>query len=772
MKKKKTENEVSIKKTGKMPQHIQAALEQHQIDIDKITAFEYGDMTRDGQYADCWILFDEAYIYIMTGFDKVIKKLGSKRLETVYEFSGLERIPHEKIKKLEIERFLSTARLISKTENEDDAPEELMLFSLGTANKMEKFVRHFNMIKEGKPFEEKDDAYEIYCPKCGQRYPNPDRKVCPKCMDKASIFMRLLGFFRFYYKKLIVYFLMMLVSTAFTIVSPYIGTKLLYDNVLTEGVDVNLYGEVGLVIAVIIAARILSLIIGMGQNYVIAGVVPWVVYDLKVRIFTAMQRLSVGFYTSKQTGALMTRVNRDANNIYNFFVDGVPFLIVNIFTFAGVLAIMFWMNWQLALIVIVMIPVLLVLYRTIWRAFRKFHRTRWITEANMSSYISDSMAGQRVIKAFAKENEEIDRFDGYSTRTANADMRLANAEQTVFPLLGMITIVTNLVVLGVGGAMIVTGYQGMTFGKLMTFTSYMNMLYSPLDFLSGVSNWWARCVDSAQRIFEVMDATSDVQEAEKPVRMPEMRGDIEMKNVSFEYEPGRPVIKDLSFSVKAGHMVGIVGKTGAGKSTIVNLMARLYDVQSGSITIDGVNVKDIAVADMRRNIGIVSQEIYLFIGTIADNIRYAKPDATMEEVINAAKTASAHEFIMRLPDGYETRVGAGGQDLSGGEKQRLSIARTVIQNPKILILDEATASMDTETERNIQESLSKLQEGRTTLAIAHRLSTLRDADVLAVIDSGKMVEYGTHDELIRKKGDYYKLYMLQFDAIKHIGTAE
>ena len=269
-----------------------------------------------------------------------------------------------------------------------------------------------------------------------------------------------------------------------------------------------------------------------------------------------------------------------------------------------------------------------------------------------------------------------------------------------------------------------------------------------------------------------MDATSDVQEAENPVRMPEMKGDIEMKSVSFEYEPGRPIIKDLSFSVKAGHMVGIVGKTGAGKSTIVNLMARLYDVQSGSITIDGVNVKDIATEDMRRNIGIVSQEIYLFIGTIADNIRYAKPGATMEEVINAAKTASAHEFIMRLPDGYETRIGAGGQDLSGGEKQRLSIARTVIQNPKILILDEATASMDTETERNIQEALSKLQEGRTTLAIAHRLSTLRDADVLAVIDGGKMIEYGTHDELIRKKGEYYKLYMLQFEAVKHIGTAE
>jgi ATP-binding cassette subfamily B protein len=219
-------------------------------------------------------------------------------------------------------------------------------------------------------------------------------------------------------------------------------------------------------------------------------------------------------------------------------------------------------------------------------------------------------------------------------------------------------------------------------------------------------------------------------------------------------------------------MVGIVGKTGAGKSTIVNLMARLYDVVDGSISIDGVNVKDIATKDMRKNIGIVSQEIYLFIGTIADNIRYANPGASMDEVISAAKTASAHDFIMRLPDGYETRIGAGGQDLSGGEKQRLSIARTIIQNPKILILDEATAAMDTETERNIQQALFNLQKGRTTVAIAHRLSTLRDADVLAVISNGDMVEYGTHDELIKKQGEYYKLYMLQFDAVKHIGIAE
>ncbi|MBO4391821.1 MAG: ATP-binding cassette domain-containing protein [Clostridia bacterium] len=758
---------------SKIPAHISEAIKARGIAIDDIVSYGYTDMDKDGNFADCWVFFDKENIYYLTGYDKIEKIRGRKKLKTVFDFVSFDIIPHEDIKSLEIERYVSTARLIAVKKEEGAPVEELMKFSLGIANKLDAFIRHFNDFKEGKPVEYSKKAdEELFCPKCGTRYPDPEHKVCPKCMDKGSIFKRLLGFFKFYRKKLVVYFAMLVVSTAFSVLSPYVGTKLLYDNVLTPGVDANLFGEVGLVLLVIIAARILSLLINIGQNYIVAGIIPWVVYDLKVRIFSAMQKLSVSFYTSKQTGSLMTRVNRDSNNIYWFFVDGAPSVVVNGLMFIGILIIMFYMNWQLSLIVLVMIPLLLFLYRLIQRAFRKLHHARCINEANMSSYIRDSMSGQRIIKAFAKEKEEGERFSGYSGRSATADKRVSNAESTIFPLLGIVMMLTNLVVLFVGGTMIISHTNGMTLGKLMTFTAYMNMLYSPLDFLAWVSNWWARCVDSAQRIFEVMDAVPDVSEPENPVRIPEMKGDIEMKNVRFEYEPGHPIIKNLSLSVKAGHMVGIVGKTGAGKSTIVNLMARLYDVGDGEITIDGVNVKDIASIDMRKNIGIVSQEIYLFIGTIADNIRYANPGASMEEVIQAAKTASAHDFIMRLPDGYETRIGAGGQDLSGGEKQRISIARTIIQNPKILILDEATAAMDTETERNIQQALFNLQQGRTTVAIAHRLSTLRDADVLAVIDNGDMVEYGTHDELIKKQGEYYKLYMLQFDAIKHIGIGE
>jgi ATP-binding cassette subfamily B protein len=271
-------------------------------------------------------------------------------------------------------------------------------------------------------------------------------------------------------------------------------------------------------------------------------------------------------------------------------------------------------------------------------------------------------------------------------------------------------------------------------------------------------------------MFEITDALPSVKEADDPVRMEKMRGDIELKNVTFEYEAGHPIIKDISLKVESGKMYGIVGKTGAGKSTIINLMARLYDVTGGEILIDGVNVRDIAFEDLRRCIGIVSQETYLFMGSIADNIRYSDPNVPMEEVISAAKAANAHDFIMKLPDGYDTKVGEGGVSLSGGEKQRISIARAIIQRPDILILDEATASMDTRTERRIQAAIDNLKAGRTIISTAHRLSTLRDADMLCVIENGELKEKGTHDELIAKKGKYFELYKMQFEALGFINN--
>ena len=339
-------------------------------------------------------------------------------------------------------------------------------------------------------------------------------------------------------------------------------------------------------------------------------------------------------------------------------------------------------------------------------------------------------------------------------------------------MLEILVLLLSALVLGMGGVMVVKGTDGMTAGKLLSFVVYLEMLRAPFGNLAMMSNGWARCSDAAQRIFEISDAIPEITEKENAVGFENIRGEIDINELEFEYEPARPIIQKLSLHVSAGDMLGIVGRTGAGKTTIANLIARLYDAKEGSVKIDGIDVKDLKIRELRRNIGLVSQDIYLFYGSITENIRYARPDASMDEVIAAAKAACAHDFIMKLPDAYETRVGAGGQSLSGGERQRISIARTIIQNPKILILDEATAAMDTETERNIQNSLGLLSKGRTTIAIAHRLSTLRDSDYLAVIDGGKIAEYGTFKELLDLKGEFYRQYTIQAEALKTIGIAE
>jgi len=373
--------------------------------------------------------------------------------------------------------------------------------------------------------------------------------------------------------------------------------------------------------------------------------------------------------------------------------------------------------------------------------------------------VNDTLKGVRVVKAFGKESLEVKRFSGRNTDLLRVDIGLGKLQSTMFPFLGYIMTIGSFIVWGFGGWDVASGK--IPFGVLITFINYIGLLCGPLESMTRIIDWWSGCMSSAQRIFEVIDAVPDVTDIPNPVRMPNIKGDISFRSVSFSYEPNKPVLHDINIEIEAGKMLGIVGHSGAGKTTIANLINRLYDVDSGEITIDGVNVRNIALKDLRANIGVVSQETYLFMGTIAEDIAYAKPGATMEEIITAAKAAHAHDFIMKLPDGYDTVIGKGGRDLSGGERQRIAIARAILHNPRILILDEATASLDTESEQLIQEALARLVRDRTTFAIAHRLSTLRNANRLMVIDKGKQVEMGTHDELLRKKGIYYNLVMAQ-----------
>ncbi|MBQ7637529.1 MAG: ABC transporter ATP-binding protein [Clostridia bacterium] len=731
-----------------------------------------GDMDKEMCFCDTWLWFGPKGLYIAEG-SVIIKqtKNRKKRLEPEIVITDARFFDPDEADNLLCDRFVSTGRLYIR---KGDRIVYSLGFSIGMIEGFDDLAKAFNSFKGTGTAElpKEKEKKEGRCKKCGEPCP-PDKDFCKKHDKSSKTAIRLFSFFGGYIPQIIVILLVMLSGSAISVFMPQLSTRKLFDDVLSTGSGFSpeeMLKALGALTLSIFGIKLLNTVMTSFRQYIQGSLMPKVIYDIKVKIFKAMQRLSVGFYSSKQTGSLMERVMRDANNIYWFFVDGIPGIIIELATVIGVMIIIFIMSPKLSLLVLFVTPVIFILLYIGEKLFRNMHHSAWIHNSKVSSIVSDNVNGQREIKAFAKEDDEYERFSKVSKGYKDAELKLALTEATVFPLAEAAVIILTGVVLGMGGTMVAKGQ--MTTGTLLSYIVYLEMLREPFDFLSWVSNWWSRCADSAQRVFEIVDSTAEITEKEDSVELRDFKGSIEITGLDFEYEPARPIIKDFNLRVETGQMLGIVGKTGAGKSTIANLIARLYDPKKGSIKLDGVDLRDISFKSLRSNIGIVSQDIYIFMGSVADNIRYAKPDASMDEVIAAAKAASAHDFIMKLPDAYETYIGSGGQKLSGGEKQRISIARTIMQNPKILILDEATAAMDTETERNIQNSLSRLKTGRTTIAIAHRLSTLRDADQLAVINEGTLVEYGAFTELIKQKGEFYKQFKLQSDALKAAGILD
>lgn len=468
----------------------------------------------------------------------------------------------------------------------------------------------------------------------------------------------------------------------------------------------------------------------------------------------------------------MTQINSDSQTLYRFFCDGFPYLILNVVQLAAIMIVMLMQNTVLAIYAFITIPVFFIAFKVMFGIFKKYHAKVFSKRRSFNSLVSDVLNGMRVVKTFSREDVEMDRFNDRSEGIAEAmnDVQVFGAK--TFPFLNYLLRIGSYVVWAVGGWQVMNATGDLSYGRLMAFIGYFALMYGPIEQLADVSNWWGETLNSIQRLFEILDAKPDVRESQNPVIPKEARGEVEFRNVSFSYVENRKVIDDVSFRIPAEETLGIVGQTGAGKSTLANLLTRLYDVKQGAIFIDGVNIKDLPFDYLRRNIAIVSQETYLFSGSILDNIRYACPEATREQVIAAAKAASAHDFIIKYPDGYDTEIGFGKKELSGGEKQRVSIARALLGNPKILILDEATAAMDTQTERNIQSALDKLTKNRTTVIIAHRLSTLRNADRLIALENGTVAESGTAQELLKQKGVYWKLYKLQAEALKTVGIGD
>ena len=489
--------------------------------------------------------------------------------------------------------------------------------------------------------------------------------------------------------------------------------------------------------------------------------------DLRARTFYRINELSMSFINSRQSGELMNRVVEDAARVREFMEQAFSQMFSQIFIMAGALIAMFVMNWRMALLGLAFAPVGLALIRLSRRYERRLWRKRWRTEDKVSDRLQAVISGIRVVKSFGQEQRESARFHGYTDELMRITRRNEIFWATLYAGVTFFLTSGTLLVIYFGGGNVLKNQ--MTPGELVQFLAYTNMLYGPLQFVSRLPRMLMRLTTALERIYDILDEDAPLVDPKDAVDR-ELEGQVTFDNVTFGSRTYEPVLENISLTVKPGEMIGLVGASGAGKSTIINLLMRLYEVDDGEIRVDGIPLPKLSQNCLHRQIGVVLQETFLFSGTVFDNIRFARPDAPVREVIQAAKMANAHEFITKLPDGYDTYVGERGYTLSGGERQRVAIARAILHNPRLLILDEATSALDTETEYQIQEALSRLTHGRTTFAIAHRLSTLREADRIVVIDKHRIAEVGTHNELMRRKGIYYGLVMAQLEMHKVRGA--
>ena len=774
------EKKEQVTKQLSLPEQLYRLLEKYQIKKDDILYKAEPDLDEQLRFVHNYLILTNnvlafiCYPYEENGTFRFGGYAGNEMASNVEKQEPVIRVFElQKIETLEIIRDISGGTLLGVV---DGVQTRLCQFSNSRMNEMERLKRNFGKVKKEETLKEEDivgkKRHEC-CPKCGTLYPDQERKICPKCMDKKSLFMRMMKYFLKYKLQLGIMFVCYLLTGALNLVWPYLSGTFLYDKVLARDPQIVAWAEsfggrftmiLGFAVFAMVVTKILIQAIGMLHGAMTARIVPEVVAEMKEEIFNSMGKLSISFYNSRQTGALMTRVLDDAGQVTGFFVDGLPYLFTNVFTIIATAVVMFSINPLLAFAALFLLPFLTFQsYRMLprlWTFYGKRHRA----SRRLNSQLNDSITGARVVKAFGQQEQELNRLGKANKGVRDAELDVMKYDNKFNALYSVVENVISFLVWGVGSAMILSG-TNMEFGMLVTFVGYVTQLKGPLDFMSHVFRWMTDCLNSAQRIFEIIDAVPEVKEAVNPIRPEKIEGKIELSHVTFGYEPHKPVLKDVTFTVEAGKMLGIVGRSGAGKSTLVNLISRLYDVNEGTIKIDGIDIKQMGFKELRSSIAMVSQETYIFMGTVAENIAYARPDATKKEIIEAAMQASAHDFICKMPQGYDTMIGSSGRSLSGGEKQRISMARAILANPRILILDEATSAVDTETELAIQESLEHLVQGRTTLSIAHRLSTLRNADSLIVIDNGSVTEEGTHAELIEKKGTFHKLMELQTKAL-------
>ena len=570
-----------------------------------------------------------------------------------------------------------------------------------------------------------------------------------------TLYLRILSYIKPYMHRLLFAMVCTIMAAAGNLYIPWI-IKDMIDEVLADknGTMLNW------IAASIIAIFIVRGLFWYGQNYLMSYVGQSVIIDIRAAVFKKLQRLSVSFYDKNKTGTIMSYVTNDVNALQSAMVENTIEMITEGFILIGSVVAMIYLDWRLTLFTVCTFPVVLWFMEFFGKKIRKTGGRIQECTADITSVLQESVASARVIKSFVREDYEVDRFDVENKANFRANMKNAQLMATLTPVVELVAAIGVTMIIWYGGNNVINGT--ITAGSLVAFLTYAVNISNPIKRLTRVIGNIQKALAAAQRVFMIIDMPEEIAESRDAKQLPEVSGKVEFQNVSFAYNDKGNVITDLSFSVKPGEVIAIVGPSAAGKSTIANLLPRFYDVNKGDIKIDGHSVREVTLDSLREQVGIVPQETMLFNGSVYNNILYGRLDATKEEIEAAAKAANAHDFIMQLTDGYETKLGDRGVNLSGGQRQRIAIARAILKNPRILILDEATSALDTESERVVQEALDRLMVGRTSFVIAHRLSTVKNADKILVLEKGNLVESGTHDELLALDGLYAHLYKIQY----------
>ena len=557
-----------------------------------------------------------------------------------------------------------------------------------------------------------------------------------------------------YWKTIAISALLLVGRACLELVPPLIQREII-DEIITAR---NL-SYLGIVITALIGAYALNQLVQVGDNYIRHSLGEKFIFDLRVRLYAYLQKMSLSFFERTSTGELMSRVTNDLSALESFVTHGSALTAVDCMRLIGGATILFVLDWRLAALVMIPVPILALAFRHYNTKIRPVYRQVRARLGNINAKLQDNLSGIRVIQAFAREDIEYKRFSKESERYYRARVKGIRYWSIFFPAIRFFGAMGTVIVLGVGSIMVVK--DQMSLGTLVAFIAYIATIYDPINRLTEVDNIFQEAIAAGERIFELLDETMEVKDAPDAIGLPIIQGEMVFDQVHFKYGSGDPVLHSVSFTMAPGEVVALVGPSGAGKTSIANLICRFYDPVKGHVLVDGYNLRRVKLTSLRRQVAVVLQDSFLFNNTVAENLNYGQPDATRHELIAAARAANAHDFIMQLPDGYDTEVGERGVKLSGGQKQRLALARAILANPRILILDEATSSVDAEAEYQIQQALERVLKGRTALVIAHRLSTIRNADKIIVLDRGRIAEIGNHAELMQRDGLYNQLYQRQ-----------